>query len=248
VNGTIWGFGGLLNGTTHAEIMYILHFCLKTIIRIITPTILILFWFVIMSEEKMEEESLRHAILVRHERGVYKAERGRLEAAIPNDMEVNLPAVFLSGLRERGLKAVNLTYGGDPFFKAISLQILCTAGVVYSPEGLKEDLVEFERKYVDYLKRSEYFSYVMESKADDSAFGKRVQDLEDNLRAVDSFDIYCMSLYLNVKIVVLYPDMIDKTVCECIYNESGRCRACLVLINDGWRQYNYAVVHIRKES
>lgn len=195
----------------------------------------------------MEEEALRDAILFRHQRGVYRVYRGRLEAAVPNDMEVDLPAAFVSGLHERGLRAVNMAYGGDPFFKAISLQVLATIGVVYPAEDLKVDLIQFMKNYVDYLKQSEYFRYVIKSKGDNSAFDKRVQDLEKDLRAVDSFDIYCMSLYLNVKIAVLYPDIINKNVRECLYNETGGRRATLVLINDGWLQYNYAVVPIRKE-
>lgn len=57
-----------------------------------------------------------------------------------------------------------------------------------------------------------------------------------------------MSLFLNVKIEVFYPDTdIDNSLSVYSYNDGGAGRLRLGVINDG-ANYNYGVVLVEKEN
>lgn len=177
---------------------------------------------------------------------VHTKERGRFESAIPFDMEVMLPNKFSSELFERGYKTFNMVHGGDPLFKSISLQLLIRAGVPYSESQLKSDLLAFERYHKDLLKESKIYQSVAVSVAE-TAYEDRICELERNKRMADSFDMWCMSLFLNVKIDVFYPD-IDTSLSVHSYNEDGAERLELGVINAGGMNYNYGVLLVQKSN
>lgn len=141
-----------------------------------------------------------------------------------------------------------MVHGGDPLFKAVSLQILMRSGVKYGEEALKSDLMNFERKHEDILKISKFYvqNAIKPHDNEETSFEDRLRDVELGRRIADSFDAFCMALFLNVKIEVFYKD-IDNSLLVYSYNDDGAQRLTLSLLNDELN-YNYGIARVAKED